>query len=107
MILKLRLCAAACLLVAARSLAAQDSSFTVGTAIAKRGATAYGDIVVPPNSDAGMSMPVTVVNGAKAGKVVAFIAGSHGTEYASIVALSRLAAKIDASKRPSPSWNAS
>jgi uncharacterized protein len=45
-----------------------------------------------------MSMPVTIVNGAKPGKVVAFIAGSHGTEYASIVALTRLAAKIDASK---------
>lgn len=79
-------------------VAAQDTSFTVGTATAKRGTAAYGEIVVPPNSDAGMSMPVTVINGAKPGKVVAFIAGSHGTEYASIVALTRLAAKIDAAK---------
>jgi uncharacterized protein len=34
------------------------------------------------------------VNGAP-GRVVAFVAGSHGTEYASIVALSRLIAQID------------
>jgi predicted deacylase len=82
----------------ATDIDAQDSAFAVGTATAKRGATAYGEIVVPPNSDAGTSMPVTVVNGAKAGKVVAFVAGSHGTEYASIVALTRLAAKIDPAK---------
>lgn len=34
------------------------------------------------------------MNGAP-GRVVAFVAGSHGTEYASIVALSRLIAQID------------
>ncbi|HKS06384.1 MAG TPA: succinylglutamate desuccinylase/aspartoacylase family protein [Gemmatimonadaceae bacterium] len=71
---------------------------TVGTAIAKRGETAYGEIVVPPSSDAGTSMAVAVIHGTKPGKTVAFIAGSHGTEYASSVALSRLIARIDATK---------
>jgi predicted deacylase len=73
-------------------------SVTIGTATAKRGETAYGELVVPPNSDAGMSMQVAVIHGAKPGKTVAFIAGSHGTEYASTVALSRLIARIDATK---------
>ena len=55
----------------------------------------YGEIKVPPNSDAGMSMPVAVIHGAKPGRVVGFVAGSHGTEYASVVALTRLIARID------------
>ena len=68
---------------------AQDShpSFTVGTATAQRGKVAYGEIAVPAGSDAATSMAVAVVHGAKPGKVVAFVAGSHGTEYASSVAL--------------------
>jgi len=76
---------------------AQDAhpSMTVGTATAQRGQTAYGEIRVPQGSDAGTNMPVAVIHGAKPGKVVAFIAGSHGTEYASTVALTRLIARID------------
>ncbi|HYV95970.1 MAG TPA: succinylglutamate desuccinylase/aspartoacylase family protein [Gemmatimonadaceae bacterium] len=84
-----------------RGSAAPDTAratFTVGTATAKRGETAYGTLVVPPNGDAGTSIDVAVVHGAKPGRIVAFIAGSHGTEYASVVALSRLIAKIDATR---------
>ena len=68
---------------------------TVGTASAARGTTAYGELRVAPGSDAALTMSIAVINGAKPGKVVAFIAGSHGTEYASIVALTRLIARID------------
>lgn len=71
------------------------TTFTVGTAVAKRGERAYGAIAVPAGVDSGYSMPVAVINGAKPGPVVAFVAGSHGTEYASIVALTRLIAQID------------
>ena len=46
-------------------------------------------------SDAATTIAVAVINGAKPGKVVAFVAGSHGTEYASIVALTRLIGQID------------
>jgi hypothetical protein len=42
-----------------------------------------------------MAMPVAVIHGARPGKIAAFVAGSHGTEYASVVALSRLIARID------------
>lgn len=71
-------------------------TFSVGTATASRGQTATGAIEVPAGSDAGLSMPVAVVHGARPGPVLALVAGSHGTEYASIVALEQLIARLDA-----------
>jgi predicted deacylase len=41
-------------------------------------------------------MPVAVIRGAKTGPVVAFVAGSHGTEYTSIIAMQKLIGRIDA-----------
>jgi uncharacterized protein len=71
--------------------AAQDrKTFKVGTASAIRGEKATGLIEVPAGSDAGLSIPVVVVHGAKPGPVLALVAGSHGTEYASIIALEKL-----------------
>lgn len=70
--------------------------FTVGTVKAARGQTATGTIEVPAGSDAAMSIPVAVAHGAKAGPVLALLAGAHGTEYASIVALEKLITGIDA-----------
>jgi len=68
---------------------------TVGTAAAGPGTTAYGVIVVPPAADPGLSIPVAVVRGTRPGPVLALVAGSHGTEYASIVALQRLLPRLD------------
>src|SRR5947209_20453502 len=45
--------------------------------------------------DSAPSLPIAVVNGARAGPVVALVAGSHGTEYTSIVALDRLLGQLD------------
>lgn len=70
-------------------------TLTVGTAVAERGKVAYGELQVAQGSDAATTIPVAVIHGARPGKVVAFIAGSHGTEYASTVALTRLIARID------------
>lgn len=72
--------------------------FTVGTAKASRGQTALGAIDVPAGSDAALSIPVAVAHGAKAGPVLALLAGAHGTEYASIIALEKLIAAIDAAQ---------
>lgn len=83
----------AILLIAASALAQEP--FTVGSAAAKPGETAYGQIDVPAGVDAATTIPVAVINGARGGPVVAFVAGSHGTEYASSVALTRLIARID------------
>ena len=68
---------------------------TVGTATAKRGEKAYGEIVVPAGVDSGTRIAVAVVNGARPGPVLAVVSGAHGTEYASIVAVSRLIERID------------
>src|SRR3954470_19573385 len=65
-------------------------SFTVGTATARRGQTAYGVLKVPAGSDAGYDIPVAVVHGARPGPVLAIVSGAHGTEYASIVAVQEL-----------------
>ena len=70
-------------------------TLAVGTAVAERGHVAYGELAVAAGSDAATTIPVAVIHGARPGKVVAFIAGSHGTEYASIVALTRLIGRID------------
>src|ERR1700730_12796200 len=76
------------LALAATGLAAD---LTVGTAIAHSGQKATGVLPVPAGVDAATNIPVIVVNGVKPGPTLALIAGAHGTEYASIIALEKLA----------------
>ena len=79
------------LLLLASTGAAQDrKTFTVGTATAARGQKATGTIEVPAGADAALSIPVAVVHGAKPGPGLALVAGAHGTEYTSIIALEKL-----------------
>jgi hypothetical protein len=75
--------------------AQQAGPLTVGTAAAEPGTTALGVIAVPAGKDPGYDIPVAVVRGARPGKVLALVAGSHGTEYASIMALERLIGLLD------------
>ncbi|MDE3156464.1 MAG: succinylglutamate desuccinylase/aspartoacylase family protein [Acidobacteriota bacterium] len=81
----------------AQAGAAPDAhqSLTVGTATAHRGEKATGVIHVPAGSDPALDIPVVVVNGAKPGPVLALVAGLHGTEYASIIALEQLIGRLD------------
>lgn len=75
---------------------AQDrASFSVGTAMATRGQKVTGTIAVPAGSDAALNIPVALIHGARPGPVLSIVAGSHGTEYASIIAVERLIAEID------------
>src|SRR5215216_2458267 len=76
--------------------AQQPSTLSVGSATASAGKTVYGKIEIPAGSDSALQIPVAVIRGVRPGPVVAFVAGSHGTEYTSIVALQRLIGKIDA-----------
>ena len=71
------------------------ADFTAGTATAAPGHKAKGFLRVPAGVDAATNIPVIVVNGAKAGPKLALVAGAHGTEYASIIALERLAVATD------------
>lgn len=70
----------------------------VGSARALAGAVARGVIRVPPGTDAGYDIPVIVVNGAKPGPTLALIGGLHGAEFASIVALQTLSARLEPSR---------
>jgi hypothetical protein len=76
----------------------QSSAFTVGSATAQRGTTATGVIAVPAGADSALDIPVAIIHGVRPGRVVAFVAGSHGTEYSSIIAMQRLIPRIDATK---------
>ncbi|MFY9531773.1 MAG: M14 family metallopeptidase [Candidatus Acidiferrales bacterium] len=91
--LRIAICATAGLFSLAAH--AQKPKFTVGTATAAPGQKATGFIEVPAGVDAATKIPVVVVNGAKPGPVLALVAGAHGTEYASIIALEELIARLD------------
>ncbi|MGE5359774.1 MAG: succinylglutamate desuccinylase/aspartoacylase family protein [Bacteroidales bacterium] len=70
-------------------------TITVGTVTATRGQKATGTLDVPAGSDAGTRIPVAVLHGARPGPVLSLVAGAHGTEYASIVALEKLIDQLE------------
>jgi|SRR5450759_2212731 predicted deacylase len=72
------------------SLSASAQRISVGTASAGLGEKATGYIEVPAGVDAATRIPVVVIRGEKPGPVLALVAGAHGTEYASIIALEKL-----------------
>jgi len=78
----------------AASATAADA-LRVGEIAAQPGQQASGYIVVPDGADPGTRIPVSVFNGATPGPVLALIAGTHGSEYTSIVALQRVRARLD------------
>lgn len=68
---------------------------TLGTATAAPGTVAHGLLRVPAGADEATDLPVTVVHGSLRGPTVAIVAGLHGTEYASMLAVRRLARELD------------
>ena len=81
-------------LVAAPARAQQPLS--VGGITAAPGAAASGTIEIAARAgDQGTTLPITVINGAKPGPVLALVAGTHGMEYTPILALQRLKPAID------------
>jgi hypothetical protein len=72
-----------------------QSPFTVGGVTAQPGTIASGDLSVPARGgDGGTVIPISIVNGARPGPVLALVAGTHGAEYPPILALQRLRASI-------------
>src|SRR5262245_12569521 len=67
----------------------------VGSIRANPGESASGWLDVPDGVDKGTRIPGTVVHGLRPGPVLALIAGTHGYEYTSVVALPRVAARLD------------
>ncbi len=78
-------------LIFALTSAALAADLTVGTATARSGQKATGVLPVPAGVDAATNIPVIIVSGARPGPTLALVAGAHGTEYASIIALEKLA----------------
>lgn len=85
----------AALLLALPLFAQTNDPFVVGTARAARGQKVVGNIEVPAGVDAALSIPVVVAQGVRPGPVLALVSGAHGTEYASIIALERVIARLD------------
>jgi predicted deacylase len=83
---------------------AQQPTLTVGTATAVTGQTVTGFIEVSAGSDAGTNIPVAVIRGPKPGPTLALVAGAHGTEYASIIALEKLIQELNAPPVQNPVW---
>lgn len=74
---------------------ADRSPLVVGGATARSGEKVSGWIDVADSGDGGTRIPVSVVHGARPGPVLALIAGTHGYEYTSILALPRVLARLD------------
>jgi predicted deacylase len=82
-------------IAASANAQSSDGAFVVGTAKAPRGQKVTGTIEVPAGSDAALSIAVVVAHGAHPGPVLALVAGAHGTEYSSIIALERVIERLD------------
>lgn len=67
----------------------------VGGVTAGAGQKVSGWIDVAPGVDEGTRIPVSVVHGAADGPVLALIAGTHGYEYTSILALQKVLAALE------------
>lgn len=80
-------------LLLSTSMVAQN--FVVGTASAAPGTRATGYLQIPAGSDAATGIPVIVIQGRARGPVLALVSGAHGTEYASVIAMEKLAAAVD------------
>ncbi|MFC1724062.1 succinylglutamate desuccinylase/aspartoacylase family protein [candidate division KSB1 bacterium] len=77
------------------SLFAQGT-FKVGEVSVKSGEKKSGYIIVPAGSDGDeVQIPITVINGAKSGPVLALVAAVHGYEYPPVLALQRLIKLLD------------
>jgi predicted deacylase len=88
---------ATALVFAAAAAGAQPASFVVGPVTAAPGTTASGAISVPARpGDAGTTIPVSVIHGAKPGPILALTAGVHGQEYTPVIALQRVLKSLDA-----------
>src|SRR5262245_54499119 len=75
------------------------ANFSSGPVTAAAGERASGIIAVPAAAnDEGTTIPISVIHGSQPGSVLALIAGNHGSEYTSIIALQRLLNQLDPKK---------
>ena len=76
-----------------------QKTLAVGEITVNAAETKSGFIVVPKGEDGPEhKIPITIVNGENDGPVLALVAGVHGYEYPPVLALQRLAKKLDPTK---------
>jgi len=92
---RVTLIASGVLLSLASTAQAQQKSVSVGSVVSAPGQKVTGFLDVPAGVDEGTKIPVAIIQGAKPGPVLALVSGSHGTEYASIIALEKLVQKLN------------
>jgi predicted deacylase len=81
------------------STLAGKNVFEVGDISTQPGEKVSGYVIVPPGEDSEeIKVPLTVINGTKDGPVLALFAGVHGYEYPPVIAMMRLAKKLDPAK---------
>ena len=73
----------------------KNDSFQIGDLKVGPGESKSGYLLIPEKNGVSSFIPVTVINGARKGKVLALVAGVHGYEYPPILALYRIKKKID------------
>jgi predicted deacylase len=83
------------LLLAVAAPGGPRGPLSVGGVTAAPGQAASGWLEVPDGVDPGTRIPVSVIHGAQPGPVLAVVAGTHGYEYTSVVALPRLLSRLD------------
>lgn len=92
-----RLIRTALLLLFAPAIAAAagPTPFAIAGESVAPGTRADFRIPVPEGSDEATFIPVSVIHGAREGRVLAVVAGVHGFEFASILAAEQLAERVD------------
>lgn len=73
------------------------TAFTVGGATAAAGTKSSGfiEVAAVAGKDEGARIPVTVIHGAKPGPVLGLVAGTHGYEYAPVVAMQKFPGMVN------------
>jgi predicted deacylase len=86
-------------LCAIANLAFPQKTLKVGDVLANPGDKKSGFIKVPKGTDCPeIQIPITIINGAKGGPILALTAGIHGYEYPPILALQRLRKQVESSR---------
>jgi predicted deacylase len=80
------------------SEAEENNVFVIGDVNVSPGEIKSGYLTVPEKDGIETSIPFTVINGSRKGKVMALVAGVHGYEYPPILSLYRLKDMIDPAK---------
>jgi predicted deacylase len=84
--------------VSAGALRAAQDAFVLGNLKALPGEVRSGFLDVPEKDGIKTVIPVTIIRGAKKGKILALVAAVHGSEYPPVLALCRIKDQVDPKK---------